>query len=123
MAAPNTLSRAQRNARHHYDLENEFYRQWLDRELVYTCAYFATSDLSLDEAQQAKLDLICRKLRLRRGDRVAEAGCGWGALALHMARHYGVHVKAFNVSREQLAYATRPCGPRRPRRPGGLHRR
>ena len=61
--------------------------------------------MSLDEAQRAKLDLVCRKLQLRPGDTVVEAGCGWGALALHMARHYGVHVKAFNVSREQLAFA------------------
>ena len=61
--------------------------------------------MSLDEAQRAKLDLVCRKLQLRPGDTVVEAGCGWGALALHMARNYGVRVKAFNVSREQLAFA------------------
>jgi cyclopropane-fatty-acyl-phospholipid synthase len=61
--------------------------------------------MSLDEAQRAKLDLVCRKLRLRPGERVVEAGCGWGALALHMARHYGVRVRAFNISHEQLAYA------------------
>jgi cyclopropane-fatty-acyl-phospholipid synthase len=61
--------------------------------------------MSLEAAQRAKFDLVCRKLRLRPGDTVIEAGCGWGALALHMARRYGVRVKAFNVSREQLAYA------------------
>ena len=61
--------------------------------------------MTLDEAQRAKLDLVCRKLRLRPGETVVEAGCGWGALALHMARHYGVRVKAFNVSREQIACA------------------
>jgi cyclopropane-fatty-acyl-phospholipid synthase len=105
MAAPNTLSRARQNACHHYDVGNDFYRPWLDRELVYTCAYFATDDQSLDAAQQAKLHLVCRKLRLRPGDRVVEVGCGWGALALHMARLYGARVTAFNVSREQLAYA------------------
>jgi cyclopropane-fatty-acyl-phospholipid synthase len=104
-AARNTLSGARRNACHHYDVGNDFYRLWLDRELVYTCAYFATAEASLDDAQQAKLDLVCRKLRLRPGDRVVEVGCGWGALALHMARQYGVHVSAFNVSQEQLAYA------------------
>src|SRR5262249_17254489 len=70
-----------------------------------TCAYFARQEMSLEEAQQAKLDLVCRKLRLQRGETVIEAGCGWGALALHMARHYGVRVKAFNISREQIAYA------------------
>jgi cyclopropane-fatty-acyl-phospholipid synthase len=105
LATPNTLARARRNACHHYDLGNDFYRLWLDRQLVYTCAYFAQSDLSLDEAQEAKLALVCHKLRLRPGDHVVDVGCGWGALALHMARHYGVHVSAFNVSREQLAYA------------------
>jgi cyclopropane-fatty-acyl-phospholipid synthase len=105
VATPNTRSIARRNAQHHYDLGNDFYALWLDRELVYTCAYFATPDQPLDEAQRAKLDLVCRKLRLRRGDSVVEVGCGWGALALHMARHYGVRVRAFNISREQLKYA------------------
>ena len=89
----------------HYDLGNDFYQLWLDRHLVYTCAYYANERMSLDEAQHAKLDLVCRKLRLRPGERVVETGCGWGALALHMARHYGVRVSAFNISREQLSYA------------------
>jgi cyclopropane-fatty-acyl-phospholipid synthase len=101
----NTLTSARRNVRHHYDLGNDFYRLWLDPEMVYTCAYYATLEAGLEEAQRAKLDLVCRKLRLRPGESVIEAGCGWGALALHMARHYGVVVKAFNVSREQLAFA------------------
>ena len=65
---------------------------------------------SLERAQHAKLDLVCRKLRLRPGDSVVEAGCGWGALAIHMARHYGARVRAFNVSREQLAYARARAG-------------
>ena len=104
-AWPITRTGARRNVHHHYDLGNDFYAQWLDREMVYTCAYFATPAMSLEEAQRAKLDLVCRKLRLQPGETVVEAGCGWGALALHMARHYGVSVKAFNVSREQLAYA------------------
>ena len=102
---PNSLSSARRNVHHHYDLGNDFYRLWLDPELIYTCAYFSTPDMPLDAAQTAKLDLVCRKLRLRPGETVIEAGCGWGALALHMARHYGVRVRAFNVSREQLAFA------------------
>ena len=101
----NTLHGSRQNVHHHYDLGNEFYQLWLDRELVYTCAYFPDPDAPLDEAQRAKLDLVCRKLRLRPGESVIEAGCGWGALAIHMARHYGVRVKAFNVSREQLTYA------------------
>jgi len=101
----NTLPNSRRNVHYHYDLGNDFYASWLDKDLVYTCAYFADPDMSLEDAQRAKLDLICRKLRLQPGETVVEAGCGWGALALYMARHYGVKVKAFNVSQEQLAYA------------------
>jgi cyclopropane-fatty-acyl-phospholipid synthase len=105
LVLPNTLTDARQNVHHHYDLGNSFYERWLDRDMVYTCAYFADPDMSLEEAQRAKLDIVCRKLRLRPGDRVVEAGCGWGALALHMAREYGVRVRAFNVSQEQLCYA------------------
>jgi cyclopropane-fatty-acyl-phospholipid synthase len=99
------LRRARRRVRQHYDLGNEFYRLWLDDEMVYTCAYFPSPDLGLEEAQIAKLDHVCRKLRLRPGDRVLEAGCGWGALARHMAVSYGARVTACNVSREQIHYA------------------
>lgn len=102
----NTLSGSRDNIHHHYDLGNDFYRLWLDEQLVYTCAYFARPDMTLEEAQIAKMDHICRKLRLRSGERVVEAGCGWGALALHMAQRYGVRVRAFNISREQIRYAT-----------------
>jgi cyclopropane-fatty-acyl-phospholipid synthase len=98
-------SAARRNVHHHYDLGNDFYRLWLDDAMVYTCAYFERPDATLEEAQRAKLDYVCRKLRLQPDDEVIEAGCGWGALALHMAREYGARVRAFNVSREQLAYA------------------
>jgi cyclopropane-fatty-acyl-phospholipid synthase len=94
-----------RDVQSHYDLGNDFYRLWLDRQLVYTCAYFERPEAGLEEAQVAKMEHVCRKLRLRRGERVIEAGCGWGALALHMARRHGVRVRAFNVSREQLRYA------------------
>ena len=93
------------NVHHHYDLGNDFYRLWLDREMVYTCAYFPAPGATLEEAQLAKMDLVCRKLRLRPGERVVEAGCGWGSLALFMARQYGVTVRAFNLSTEQIAYA------------------
>jgi cyclopropane-fatty-acyl-phospholipid synthase len=105
LTSANDLGRARRNVQHHYDLGNDFYALWLDPQLVYTCAYFPDERMSLDAAQEAKLDLVCRKLRLRPAERVIEAGCGWGALALHMARHYGVRVRAFNVSKEQLEYA------------------
>jgi cyclopropane-fatty-acyl-phospholipid synthase len=105
LARPNAIVRARRNIRHHYDLGNDFYRLWLDPQLVYTCAYYPTPAAGLEEAQAAKLDLVCRKLRLTPGDTVVEAGCGWGALALHMARAYGARVKAFNISTEQIAFA------------------
>jgi len=105
LTLPNTLTASRRNVHGHYDLGNDFYRLWLDRHLVYTCAYYANEQMSLDEAQIAKLDLVCRKLRLCPGERVLETGCGWGALALHMARHYGVHVRACNISPEQLSFA------------------
>jgi cyclopropane-fatty-acyl-phospholipid synthase len=100
-----SLQRAKDNIHSHYDIGNDFYRLWLDEQLVYTCAYFPSADDSLEAAQTAKLDLVCRKLRLKPGERVIEAGCGWGALALHMARHYGVKVRAFNISKSQLAFA------------------
>jgi len=105
LASANTLAASRRNVHHHYDLGNEFYRLWLDEEMVYTCAYFPHPDATLEDAQRAKLDLVCRKVALRPGDTVVEAGCGWGALALHMARAYGARVRAFNISREQIAYA------------------
>jgi cyclopropane-fatty-acyl-phospholipid synthase len=101
----NDARAARENVHHHYDLGNEFYRLWLDREMVYTCAYFQTPDATLEEAQIAKMDLVCRKLQLKPGERVIEAGCGWGSLALFMAKHYGVTVRAFNISAEQIAYA------------------
>jgi cyclopropane-fatty-acyl-phospholipid synthase len=101
----NSLRGSRRNIHHHYDLSNEFYSWWLDSQMVYTCAYFPRSDATLEEAQSAKLDLVCRKLLLKPGETVVEAGCGWGALALHMARNYGVQVKAFNISHEQILFA------------------
>jgi cyclopropane-fatty-acyl-phospholipid synthase len=105
LAWPNSLGAARRNVQHHYDIGNDFYAAWLDPQMVYTCAFFPTPEATLDVAQTAKLERVCRKLRLRPGEHVVEAGCGWGALALHMARHYGVTVTAFNVSREQLEFA------------------
>jgi cyclopropane-fatty-acyl-phospholipid synthase len=102
---PNDLLHARNNIHHHYDIGNDFYRLWLDEQMLYTCAYFTNLDETLEQAQIAKMDHICRKLELKPGQRVVEAGCGWGALALHMAKHYGVEVKAYNIAREQLAYA------------------
>jgi len=97
--------RSRRNSRSHYELGSDFYRLWLDSRMVYTCAYFESAGVDLEQAQLAKLDLVCRKLRLRAGETVVEAGSGWGALALYMARRYGVVVRAFNTSSDQIAYA------------------
>jgi cyclopropane-fatty-acyl-phospholipid synthase len=105
LAWPNSLASARRNVHLHYDLGNDFYARWLDPEMLYTCAYFASPAMTLEQAQSAKLDLICRKLQLHAGDVVIDAGCGWGALAIYMARHYDVRVKAFNISHEQIVYA------------------
>jgi cyclopropane-fatty-acyl-phospholipid synthase len=101
----NTLSGSREHIHRHYDLGTDFYKLWLDSEMVYTCAYFPTPSIGLEEAQLAKMDLVCRKLQLQPGERIVEAGCGWGSFALHMAKHYGVRVKAFNISHEQIAYA------------------
>jgi cyclopropane-fatty-acyl-phospholipid synthase len=103
----NPPGRSRHNVHHHYDIGNAFYRLWLDEQLLYTCAYFPEPAMTLEQAQVAKMDHVCRKLRLRPGESVVEAGCGWGALALHMARRYGARVRAFNLSREQIAHARR----------------
>ncbi len=97
--------RARRNVHHHYDLGNDFYRLWLGQRMVYSCGYFPTQEATLEEAHLAKLEHVCRKLALRPGERVVEVGCGWGSLALHMAEHFGVRVRAFEISSEQIAYA------------------
>jgi cyclopropane-fatty-acyl-phospholipid synthase len=101
----NTLRGSRRNIHAHYDLGNDFYRLWLDPTLSYTCAYFPSDSMTLMEAQIAKMDHVCRKLRLRAGEEVIEAGCGWGGLAMRMAAKYGARVRAFNISAEQIEYA------------------
>jgi len=104
-ASRNTTAASKDHIHYHYDLGNDFYRLWLDENMVYTCAYFPTQSTSLENAQIAKMHHVCRKLELRPGQSVVEAGCGWGSLALHMAKHYGVHVTAFNISEEQIKFA------------------
>ena len=97
--------KAMENIHSHYDLGNEFYSRWLDDEMSYTCAYFPEPGATLEQAQLAKMEHVCRKLDLKEGQRVLETGCGWGSLARYMARHYGVEVIAYNISHEQIAYA------------------
>ena len=80
-------------------MSNEFYKLWLDRAMVYSCGYFERADASLDDAQQAKLEHICRKLLLKPGERFLDIGCGWGALVIHAARHHGVHAHGITLSR------------------------
>lgn len=103
----NSLRGARDNIHRHYDLNTDFFRLWLDPLLVYSCAYFPSASMSLDEAQVAKMDYICRKLNLQHGERVVDVGSGWGALALHMAKHYGVTVRGFSISYEQVRWARR----------------
>ncbi len=101
----NSSAGSRENIHHHYDISNDFYRLWLDERMQYTCAYFPSPEATLEEAQIAKMDHVCRKLMLWPGESVVEAGCGWGTLALHMAKQYGVRVRAYNISREQIAAA------------------
>jgi len=86
----------------HYDVSNDFYALWLDKKMVYSCAYFEAPDTDLDQAQEAKLEYICRKLQLQPSDQLLDIGCGWGALIIHAAKHYGVRARGITLSREQL---------------------
>ena len=101
----NTLARSRSNIHHHYDIGNGFYALWLCSHMQYTCAYFPDPGMDLERAQVAKMDHIARKLHLKAGDTVVEAGCGWGGLARHFASRYGVSVWAYNISHEQILYA------------------
>jgi cyclopropane-fatty-acyl-phospholipid synthase len=89
----------------HYDVSNEFYSLWLDRAMVYSCAYFETPDADLDAAQQSKLEHICRKLTLKPGEKFLDIGCGWGALVIYAAQHYGVRAHGVTLSPQQLKVA------------------
>jgi cyclopropane-fatty-acyl-phospholipid synthase len=97
-------ARAFGNGQHHYDIGNDLYAAMLDRRMLYTCAYWPTAR-TLDEAQEAKLELVCRKLGLRAGMRVLDLGCGWGGFAAYAAERHGVSVVGYTVSREQVRWA------------------
>lgn len=102
----NTMAGSKKHIYHHYDIGNKFYEFWLDKDYSqYTCAYYAKPDMTLDQAQVAKLEHVCRKLQLKPGDTVVEAGGGWGGLARYMARHHNVKVHSYNISHEQIIYA------------------
>ena len=105
------------NIQHHYDVSNAFYRIWLDRRMVYSCAYFRAESDSLDDAQAQKLDHICRKLRLAPGERFLDIGSGWGALILWAAENYGVDATGITLSKNQFDYVTAEIAAR------GLQRR
>lgn len=92
---------------YHYDASNEFYAMWLDPAMVYSCAYFRTGDEDLATAQTQKLDHICRKLMLEPGHTLLDVGCGWGALAIHAARHFGAQVTGITLSENQYELASR----------------
>ncbi|WP_127359865.1 SAM-dependent methyltransferase [Actinacidiphila soli] len=90
---------------HHYDVGNNFYELVLGPSMVYSCAYWETPEATLEDAQVAKLDLICRKLGLQPDQRLLDVGCGWGSMVLHAAEHYGVRATGITLSTEQAAYA------------------
>ncbi|MGE5285474.1 MAG: class I SAM-dependent methyltransferase [Actinomycetota bacterium] len=100
-----SMKRDRQAVTYHYDMSNAFYSLWLDRRMVYSCAYFTAPDDDLDTAQERKLDYICRKLRLQRGDRMLDIGCGWGGLVIHAARNYGVEAHGITLSEPQAELA------------------
>ena len=101
----NTVKKSRENVRHHYDLSNAFYKLWLDQDMLYSCAYFSSPEDSLEQAQQNKLRHIAAKLDLKPGMRVLDIGCGWGGMALYLAKACDVEVVGVTLSTEQLAFA------------------
>lgn len=90
----------------HYDISNDFYALFLDNEMQYSCGYFTTPDISLDQAQYNKLDMICRKLRLKPGEKLLDIGCGWGGLLCHAAQNYDATAHGVTLSQKQFDFAT-----------------
>ena len=103
---PRKKTDARKNIQYHYDVSNAFYALWLDARRVYSCAYFRDADMTLDAAQVAKLDHICRKLNLQAGEHFLDIGCGWGGLIMHAVEHYGVRATGVTLSQEQFDYVS-----------------
>jgi len=100
-----SIERDRQAVTYHYDVSNDFYALWLDQRMVYSCAYFQSPHDDLDSAQERKLDYICRKLRLRPGQRLLDIGCGWGGLVIYAAQHYGVDATGITLSQPQADLA------------------
>ncbi len=100
-----SVERDRQAVTYHYDVSNDFYALWLDKRMVYSCAYFHSGDEALDSAQEQKLDIICRKLRLKAGQRLLDLGCGWGGLVMYAAQHYGVDATGITLSKPQASLA------------------
>ncbi|WP_322506791.1 class I SAM-dependent methyltransferase, partial [Anaerolinea sp.] len=102
---PHSLERDRQAVRYHYDVSNDFYSLFLGKRMVYSCAYFESPDEDLDTAQERKLDYICRKLRLKPGQKLLDLGCGWGGLVIYAAERYGVDVTGITLSEPQASLA------------------
>jgi cyclopropane-fatty-acyl-phospholipid synthase len=102
---PHSIERDRQAVTYHYNLSNDFYALWLDRRMIYSCAYFEAADEDLDPAQSRKIDYLCRKLRLSPGEHLLDIGCGWGGLVIHAAQHYGVNALGITLSRNQAELA------------------
>ncbi len=100
-----TVARDRRAVRHHYDVGNDFFALFLDESMTYSCAYWSGGAQTLEEAQEAKLELVCKKLRLSEGERVLDVGCGWGSFAIHAAARHGVKVLGITLSAPQVLLA------------------
>ena len=102
-----SVDRDRQAVTYHYDVSNDFYQLWLDRNLVYSCAYFESPVEDIDSAQERKLDYLCRKMRLQPGQRLLDIGCGWGGLVIHAAKHYGVRAAGITLSQPQADLANK----------------